>query len=269
MMPKLPTEDPDRVTLGLYPYLKSTTLDPARSWQSIKDALGTSSWEALLQRAGSTSAQFETDAENADNDFYEVCERVDQVIADDERRSVLEYLHRNDPTQAPSWSYFSTPSLVRPDVWLIHFTEDARSIQEEGFTRGVNDVTQLGLTTFLSDTEKDFGGYAFAFVANSRDARNAGQKYGSQAVMFRAVGVKAYHNGDDENQVIFWGPSVDPTGIVALTPDPDTGDWCVVAYGRMQDRGRSCAFRGPLARAISWVEANHAQYARHLHARRL
>lgn len=255
--------DPSRVTRGLYPYLKEKQFDTARSWQTMEAALGLD-WTAVLQRVGTTPEQFEEDAAIGDQSFHDLCSRIDQSLTESERAEILDFLHRHDPTEAPSWAFFEDPRLVRPNVWLIHFTDDARSVRDTGFTRGVEDVERLGLTTHLSDVEKEGGGFSFAFIANSRDALQAGDKYGREAVMFRAVGVRAYHTGDDENQVIFWGESVSPASIVALVPVENTNEFCVLTKGRMRDRGRDCAFKGQLADAIAWVERNYDQYRRQI-----
>lgn len=255
--------DPSRVTHGLYPYLKERPFDTARSWQTMEAALGLG-WASVLQRVGTTPAQFEEDASIGDQSFFDLCSRIDQSLTGDERAKILDFLHRHDPTEVPSWAFFEDPRLVRPSTWLIHFTDDARSVRDSGFTRGVSDVERLGLTTYLSDAEKEDGGFAFAFIADSRDALQANGKYGGEAVMFRAVGVRAYHTGDDENQVIFWGESVSPASIVALVPVENTNEFCVLTKGRMHDRGRDCAFKGQLADAIAWVERNYDQYRRQI-----
>ena len=76
------------------------------------------------------------------------------------------------------------------------------------------ELETLGLTTYHSFDKKS-GGYNFAFTLNDyeRYGKNRsfgsyrGWKYGKEAVMFHASGVKTWHWGDEEPQVIFWGPS--------------------------------------------------------------
>ena len=128
-----------------------------------------------------------------------------------------------DEVDAPSFLYLSDPKIIR-NQWLIHFTNNSSSIAKNGFTQGVDDFSTLGLTTYMSKYEKSHGGYNFAFVAEDnflRDVKthdyggNVEWKYGDEAVLFRASGVQAYHNGDEEYQTIFWGPSA--KDIVALS----------------------------------------------------
>jgi hypothetical protein len=103
----------------------------------------------------------------------------------------------------PTWAFFSDASYVK-NTWMIHFTDDAWSIGQEGFKYGVSDHTRLGLTTHLDDFEKQYGGYAFAFVCdNTRLSRVKYEGYGNEAVMFRASGVEGWHHGDTQNQCMF------------------------------------------------------------------
>lgn len=98
--------------------------------------------------------------------------------------------------------------------WLIHFTPDPGEIALNGFTKGTQDMEELGVTHGRQRNEE---GYNFAFIAykaTNEEARyyltNGG--YGrlddnAGAVMFKADGIEAYHGGDCQYQVIFWGPS--------------------------------------------------------------
>jgi hypothetical protein len=150
--------------------------------------------------------------------------------------------------------------MLKPSTWLIHFSDDASDISWKGFKYGSDDMTKLGLTTYLSKDAKQYGGYNFAFVADSRDAKNAAGhrsgrgKYGKEAVMFQAAGVQAYHYGDEENQVIFYGKSINPNKVVYLSKADD--DWCVNG----NRTNRSCLYTGPFEDTIDWVINNHEQY---------
>lgn len=98
--------------------------------------------------------------------------------------------------------------------WLIHFTPDPAEIAMNGFTKGTQDVEELGVT---HGSQRHEEGYNFAFIADK--ATNAEARYylghdgygnlddNAGAVMFKADGVEAYHGGDNQDQVIFWGPS--------------------------------------------------------------
>jgi hypothetical protein len=120
-------------------------------------------------------------------------------------------------------------------------------------------MDQLGLTRYLSDHDKSFGGYNFAFTAGGRHASFAAhkRKYGRDAVMFQNSGVVVDHHGDEEEQVIFHGTDVDPRDIVVLRYLE--GDWCVL--GSDNDRP---LFKGTFDAAEKWVRSNFQQYRRAL-----
>lgn len=91
--------------------------------------------------------------------------------------------------------------LLPRDTWLIHFSDNAYNIAVNGFTKGTSDISELGITR----GGDGYPGYNFAFLANRI---HDSEKYGEDAVMFQSSGVKVFHLGDDENQVIFYGPHV-------------------------------------------------------------
>lgn len=117
-----------------------------------------------------------------------------------------------DP-MAPSWISMDFIGNVE-DEWLIHFTDDPWKLERKGFIYGMDDITMLALTTHFKRTVKERGGYNFAFTTSGADRFNPrGQKYGKHAVVFKTDGVKFHHYGDEEVQVVFWGPAVDPEEI--------------------------------------------------------
>jgi len=116
---------------------------------------------------------------------------------------------RDDPADAPSFLFFGTPRVMR-DAWMVHFTDRASDIENEGFTRGIREPMQLGLTTHFGEHAKSQPGYVFGYLPEDvrrygwgRDAR---PKYGGGAVVFRADAVVAMHYTDEEQQAISWGP---------------------------------------------------------------
>lgn len=95
--------------------------------------------------------------------------------------------------------------------WLIHFTNryDAEEIVRNGFIKGTKSLNHLNITHGSNHNEN---GYNFAFVADEATNNDAMYYLGylgedSAAVMFQANGIEAYHKYDEQNQVIFWGPS--------------------------------------------------------------
>ena len=108
---------------------------------------------------------------------------------------------RSDPN-SPTYLFMDFERDV-DNEWLIHGTNDAGSIEANGFTRGVWDLASLGLTTALVDKVKT-GGFNFAFYATSFHEKEV-LAYGKEAVVFRASGIEVYHHGDQQRQIIFLG----------------------------------------------------------------
>lgn len=165
-----------------------------------------------------------------------------------------------DSSEYPAWHYFSDkPELVK-NQWLIHFTKNAESIAEEGFTYGVDDMTKLGLTTSINDFDKKYGGYNFAYLLSDfpkyAKSNRSGYKYGNEAVIFNASGIRVWHYGDEEYQVIFYGNTA--KNIIPIIQVD--GNWVVVARN-----GRQLFNSDNLERVVKWLVDNYQQYRKNLH----
>lgn len=166
----------------------------------------------------------------------------------------------------PAWSFFdSDPELVK-NQWLIHFTEDAESISNEGFKYGVDEFDKLGLTTHLGEFEKKYGGFNFAYTLNdfrrygrtgNYSNRRKGYKYGSEAVIFRASGIKLFHYGDSEPQVIFYGNTA--TNITPIL-DGENEKWGIYS----SKNGQLLYEEDSLEKIVDWFVKNYPQYRKHL-----
>jgi len=170
--------------------------------------------------------------------------------------------------ETPTFVFLSQPEVVR-DQWLVHFTDRGSDVLREGFRRGVGDLTKLGLTTYLFD-EKSRPGYNFAFLPGDLDdARSIASeddddsdelerkfKYGDQAIIFRASGVRAWHRGDEEHQVVFWGETAHDLVLVeATTRHRGREKWAV----RDPRTGRTLV-GGFFLDVVDWVKMNYDQY---------
>ena len=182
-------------------------------------------------------------------------------------------LHKNWFLNIPSWakeeftSYFSgvdtshgatgssmtlhSNKLLPRTTWLIHWTDDAYSIAAHGFIYGA-DIDTLALTTHRSDRYKRKG-YNFAFRADSSYAED-GKKYGDEFVLFQNSGVKTYHYGDEEEQIVFYGPDVKSSDIVPVKNDG--GDY--VIFNQITDNEIKRFDR--VSDVIEWVKKNYNQY---------
>ena len=173
------------------------------------------------------------------------------------------------PADRPTFLYMDFNRIVNNE-WLVHFSDHADDIAAQGFTRGVNDVAKLGLTTHFR--EKAGPGFNFAYLATiaADYGRTPGGhasrwKYGKHAVMFKANGVLVYHLSDEEPQVIFLGSTA--KDIVELENTDD--GWVVVGkddtpifrsgdYDTKERKSGSSS--GGLKRCVDWVKTNYDQY---------
>jgi len=156
-----------------------------------------------------------------------------------------------DGTTTPAYQHFDFTRIQEPG-WLVHFTSDAFSVASKGFKFGHEEMEGLGLTTWKGESSRQkYAGFNFAFDADSRQATMAARsnKYGKEAVVFWGSGVLAYHYGDEENQVIFWGQSVNISMIFPIFQAD--GEWIVQA-----ENGREMK-RGEFNDVVNWVENNY------------
>lgn len=155
----------------------------------------------------------------------------------------------------PAWFFFSGNPIIIKNQWLIHFTNDADSIVSDGFIYGVYDIDLLGLTTHLSNIEKSSSGYNFAYDVNDYERyafhRFNELKYGKEAVLFKCSGVKMWHEGDREPQVIFNGESA--FDRVAITRGYNA-DYAV------HHKNGEIIFEDDLEKVVDWVIRNYNQY---------
>jgi hypothetical protein len=199
----------------------------------------------------------DTDAEVSDDPTYDDLTKEDQ-------KSFIAWLedHYDDlpvDEQDPN-RYFNSPGFVSPSTWLIHFSDDARSIVDNGFLYGAYEDS-MHLTKYR---KPDSGPIIFAFIAGTRDADAAADdgKYGDTAVMFQSsAAITAWHVGDEENQVIIDKSDLKPRNLTYLYKlDSDT--WAVGP----EDHPYA---QGSIRRVSTWVENNSAQYHHHLYKENL
>jgi len=151
----------------------------------------------------------------------------------------------------PVWTHFDRADTVKPQ-WLVHWTKESpRYVAKQGFIYGHPDLCGLGLTCYKRD-RKQQPGYNFAF--DLRDASKGHNKYGDEAVMFFAGGVEAFHYGDAEYQVIFWGPDAKHRIPIYAASN---GEWTVVN----KHTERVVYHNENFDAVTQWVEDNFQRYA--------
>jgi hypothetical protein len=137
--------------------------------------------------------------------------------------------------------------LLPRQTWVGHFCSDAESIAREGFIFGESDPYDLGLTMHKSDAARHSSpGYNFGYELRhlfknwhtSWNSRRGGTKYGEELVIFQTSGVSATHYGDQEDQVIFWGPHVEWVIAITKAPVEDYDRHSEDDYAVLDNRGR-------------------------------
>jgi hypothetical protein len=239
-------------------YMRNAEFDPYAHWYEICHWLEDNDW---LEETGFDNA--EDLEEESPELFYKLSNGVQQQC----RQEVIQQMMHTDASEAPSWAHMELRNikLLPRTTWLVHFSDNANRVQDEGFTRGIDQMDKLGLTTWFNNDGyfKKNGGYNFAFIANSKDAYWAAseRKYGKNAVLFQNSGVHAYHYADEENQIIFWGADVAPKDIILLTQEE--GTWVVNSRFPLHN-GSTTLFSSTFANCIKWVTKNYDQYRRWL-----
>lgn len=203
-----------------------------------------------------------------EKDIEDSIEYVEQIDGTEEFNEIadkmFEMVENNslpvDESEYPAWWYYMLEGVVK-NQWMIHFTEYAEDIAEEGFTHGVYDIERLGITSSVSDFEKKYGGYNFAYDVDDYKwyyKNRFGNKYGSEAVLFRCSGVKLLHFGDEEPQIIFWGDRA--KNIIPITECGEEAPYCVTSV-----KTGNIIYEGDFEEVVDWVLANYNQYRKHLH----
>jgi len=169
-----------------------------------------------------------------------------------------------DDYDLPAWNYFDDAKVIQ-NTWLIHFTDEARSIAYNGFNNLVSDMRLLGLTTRVAPNSIDRSeeGYGFAYLAHefSRYAKNRrGLKYGDECVVFTASGIRAWHSGDEEPQTIFYGPTA--RNIVPITSGLDAryGVWDIRNKQTRHKTDNVIYENEELEPVVDWIVSNYDQY---------
>ena len=155
-----------------------------------------------------------------------------------------------DYYELPSWCTMDFNRIVKNE-WCIHFGSDSESIAKEGFTGGTPEIEHLAYTN--AGVQKSSAGYDFAFLINDRSVDY--NEYGDEAVIFRTSGIEVYHYGDNQNQVVFWGPNV--KSFIPI--HQENGEW--VVYGQ---NGQVLVKCGRPSEIALWATENLPQYRKQI-----
>jgi len=171
----------------------------------------------------------------------------------------VQYVYRYGDTDVP---LFCAADFVKEihNEWLVHMTDNLRGVNHEGFSYGV-EMEDLAYTPGRGTIKYKYGpGYNFAFEADDADTAE-GSGYGKYCILFQASGVEIYHYGDEQHQVIFYGPSAKNLIFIVRADDYSdySGMWCVLDEKASGYDKYLCHF-DRLQDAVYWAIKNFPQY---------
>lgn len=194
-------------------------------------------------------------------DDYEMAEALSEYFKTDLKpfcEDFIQYVTRYGDTEVPLFCVADFRREVHNE-WLVHMTSSSNipGLYKEGFSYGV-DIDNLAYTPGIGTTNYKYGaGYDFAFDADDASvAEKSG--YGDCAVLFQASGIQIYHWGDEQYQVIFYGPSA--RNLIFLFQDDETKMW----YVDSEITGRRLVEFETLGFLVQWCISNFPQYHNHL-----
>jgi hypothetical protein len=206
--------------------------------------------------------------------------KMQDIFKDMEDYEIIEWLSENDKQTLIDYGeyivgqseYYNTSEAQLYDVanylsfirqqWLVHFSDQANLIvHDQAFKFGVpyEDYERLALSTHFKNIAKG-GGFNFAYTVDDvkKYAFERGRpKYGLEAVLFKGDGLKIWHSGDEEKQVIFDGKS---TTSPLIYLQFDNGMWHIDST----QTGKKLIQSEKIIDICNWVDLNYAQYHKHL-----
>ena len=131
-------------------------------------------------------------------------------------------------TMYKAYNYFEPRGIVH-DVWAVHFTDvtSFEGIMAQGFKYGVSNFDELAYSANYYDTRQKSAGWCFALpIDNSYIGQDLG--YGDCAFLIKTDGVRAYHKGDNDEEIIFRGDMVKE--CIPFVYDEDYDCWILYDY---------------------------------------
>ena len=168
--------------------------------------------------------------------------------------------------EMPPAHVFHDAELLR-DQWLIH-QSSSTSIDMEGFRVGVGNHENLGYTGSNWTYQGQEPGFNFAYhpgdynsYGYSSRGYNREPKYGKNVYVFWVPwAVRAWHYGDQEPQVMFWGPSAKRVVLIGQVEQDRLDDY--VECWVIQELGEHGPCFDTVEDLVYWLEDNWRQYQR-------
>lgn len=105
-----------------------------------------------------------------------------------------------------AYNYFEPKEIVHNE-WCVHFTDTKgyEGILRRGFRIGVSNYDELAYSAcYYGDDTKRKSGWNFALPLDSEDVGEY-RGYGDMGFLIKTDGVRAYHKGDGDDEIIFRG----------------------------------------------------------------
>jgi len=160
----------------------------------------------------------------------------------------------------PAWRWLKSPEIIK-NQWLIHFSSQGEEIAREGFKKGAKNMDNLAVTKGRYSEEKEEG-YNFAYTIDDfpkyylyPSAYGYQPKYGNYAVLFRASGIRVWHEKDYEHQVIFYGREAKDIILIGFKSDP-------FRYVIHSKNGKILFADPDLDKVVEWAINNYDQYSK-------
>lgn len=222
-------------------------------------------WDALLDWLDENHPELAAKIDRDEpSQWYDLPKEIQADMLSDIGEDLIQSQMMDNPAELDTKAHVDFRRMVKTPEWYVHFSDDANSIASKGFTQGVDDMSKLGLTTHLGDFDKKFGGYNFAFMADSRDASSAASRdnyYGDNFVMFNMRGaVEVDHYGDQETQYIVYGKELDPRNLILI--EKEEGEFYVAVHPSKWRNVGIERVTNPMSyeQVIQWVAQNYDQY---------
>lgn len=161
-----------------------------------------------------------------------------------------------------SWEYFEDAKIIKKQ-WLIHLThdKDVTNIYKEGFKFGTPEREHLGITY---GNIKGESGFNFAYTLDDflkygiKSHISKGFKYGQNIILFKSSGIRAWHNSDNEYQVIFDGSKAEDISLIEYD---DVNDLYFISSNI---NNQVLVKNNSLKKIVYWIETNYQQYYKHI-----
>lgn len=189
-------------------------------FNDIMDSGFMGEWDYYVEEFGIEDDDYYSQPQEIVKDFAEWCMQSPEI----------QMRKRQEPRDVPAWMWMHPrpESLLPASTWLLHFTNHPREISQHGFIHGISDLDRMAFTWDNGKRGKRSGpGYNFAYPVEPdvdldyRAAYMPDNGYGRHAVLFQSSGIRFYHDGDEEIQVVFYGPEIDRSSLIDLHQTDD------------------------------------------------